>query len=89
MELGTSKYSSLVIIKMVGCASKAELKKLTKRLFIPDKLISCHKNKFMLALIKKVAEKMTSEDKRKMNDIFEKNSKLKAIQELLMNESEV
>lgn len=89
IELGICKYSSLVIIKMVTCSSKVELKKLVKRLFIPEKLLANHKNKFLLALIKKVAEKMAIEDRKKVNDILEKNSKLKAVQDLLMNETEV
>lgn len=87
IELGSCKYSSLVIIKLIGKASKSDLRKIFKKLFVPEKLSLCSKNKYLCTMIKKLSSRMTLNDRQNAGMLLEKYPKLKYIQELLSDQN--
>lgn len=79
VDLGTCKYSSLVLIKLISKISIPEFLKLSKKLLANDKLFSYAKNKYMGAFLKSVASKLKSDDNQQTSEILEKHPYLQSI----------
>ena len=83
IELGTCKYSSLVLIKLTSQISLTEFRKLYKKLFTIDKLSTWAKNKYMNAFLKIVASKVFTQEEDQLSEILDKYPFLKTLHEQL------